>query len=93
MGGSSNLEFVQERADNLVAAGQKRHGDDSLPSENCFGSPVDRFLDMTLGCQLSHETLGNPLFVGEVFGMSPAGKRSDCGFRQAGFAGDRRMSV
>ena len=80
MGGSRNLELVQERADNLVAAGQKRHRDDSLPSESCFGSPIDRFLDMTLGCQLSHEALGDPLLVRQVFGISTVGKRSDCGF-------------
>ena len=46
-----------------------------------------------LGCQLSHETLGNPLVVGEVFGIPPAGKRPDCGIRQAGFASDCRMSI
>jgi hypothetical protein len=43
---------------------------------------------MTLGCELSYETLGDPLSVGDV-----AGKRSDCSFRQAGFATDCRMGV
>jgi hypothetical protein len=42
-----------------------------------------------LGCQLSHETLRDPLFVRKVFLRSTVGKRSDRGFRQAGFKRDR----
>jgi hypothetical protein len=92
VGGSGNLEHVQKRADNLIAAGQNRHGD-ALPSESCFGSPIERLLDMTLGNQLSHETLSDSLLVGQVFGRSTVGKRSDCGFRQTGFESDCRVSV
>ena len=93
MGGSGNFEPVQERADDLVAAGQKRHGDESLPPESRFSSPLERLFDLMLGCQLPHETLGDPLFVRKVFGRSTVGKRSNCGFRQAGFASDCRMGV
>ena len=93
MGGSRNLERAQERADNQVTSGQKRHGDDFLPPESRFSSAIELLFDMVLSCQLSHETLSNPLFGGEVFGMSPTGKRSDCGFRQAGLPSDCRMSV
>jgi hypothetical protein len=55
MGGSRNLERVQERADNLVTSGQKSHRDDSLPPESRFGSAIELLFDMMLGCQLSHE--------------------------------------
>jgi len=54
MGGSGNFEPVQERADDLVAAGQKRHGDESLPPESRFSSPVERLFDVMLGCRHCH---------------------------------------
>ena len=49
MGGSRNFEHVQERADDLITAGQKRHGDESLPPERRFSSPVERLFDVMLG--------------------------------------------
>jgi len=54
MGGSGNFERVQERADDLVAAGQKRHGDESLSPESRFSSPVERLFDVMLGCRHCH---------------------------------------
>jgi hypothetical protein len=67
MGGSGNFKRVQQRADDLITAGQERHGDESLAPEGRFSSSVERLVDVMLGCQLSHETLRDPLFVRKVF--------------------------
>jgi hypothetical protein len=36
MGGSGNFKRVQQRADDLITAGQERHGDESLAPEGRF---------------------------------------------------------